>query len=676
MMSRSPEPFIRRAGHHQTAEERGAILPLFLLMLPVIILFVGAAIDLSRWSNMRRADEYFGQLAALKGLQVWMANSAIANNTTRLATVKSTVENSLGQSNYVGSTSYNPTFHATDKLQGGVFTAGFWYFNPAVIPAGSTRFVAVNRPNGIVRLPPLNVGDPPEDVPANAMMVEGAISTDAANRPYLIHHFMPGFSQTSNIRVIASVTPRIQAYLVDTTPNLTQTSHLNNPPAPVTDYPGRRFGYLLTSDNPSASPNNDSTWATLSSSPLRRATLPATRPDLVGNPLVHLFDDYNRIVLWNDDTRSVAGFSTLPEATILANPTDATYAGALDLGNQQRVYRLDQYSPQQGTGPMPLQNIFAGISTAISYMQTQAVTGDKVCIILFDNTLAWTRTIPCTGNLAGVLQVLAMGGADPAAGNDAGTVTPTDPVMVNASQSRFRMAMRKNWFPNTNAFTDMQLAYNMAIKLINDGGGDLGVTRNSITFITDGMNNVSYSGTNANPSNTAANHLTSIGQLQALVGSTAGNTHTAINTILIGDEVAPNSVQIRAPGHPWRCMTIDEMRRAGVNETYGDPSNKNSESVFQNARPGSPYQYTNVEMASLSQSTGGIFAPVLRPSGGANCYQTPISSGNPCPMTPRANECDVTGRTQAQQIDGWMPQIVGSDPYNVVHVGYGGDPAP
>jgi hypothetical protein len=64
--------------------ELGVIIPLFLLLLPILILVISAAIDLNRWSETRRADEYFGQLAALKGLQVWMAQPTTDSCSTRM----------------------------------------------------------------------------------------------------------------------------------------------------------------------------------------------------------------------------------------------------------------------------------------------------------------------------------------------------------------------------------------------------------------------------------------------------------------------------------------------------------------------------------------------------------------------------------------------------------------
>jgi hypothetical protein len=105
--------------------------------------------------------------------------------------------------------------------------------------------------------------------------------------------------------------------------------------------------------------------------------------------MVHYASDYSLV-------------RTLSDAEYMLDPKFADHhPSPSDMGGKYSVphfsrFRVDAYPAD--IGPEPLTSVLTGLRQLITAMKEQAVAGDKIALIFYDDHLAWPRVVKLTSD--------------------------------------------------------------------------------------------------------------------------------------------------------------------------------------------------------------------------------------------------------------------------------------
>ena len=511
------------------------------------------------------------------------------------------------------------------------------------------------------------------------------------------------------VSATASVTPRRTCVLVDISPSLVRETHLlfNQGTVGQSNFKhASEYAFYLRDDN-------NAPYLTAHDRKWHGYTPPANTPghtyigiknmsrnaDTVTDSQVHYGNDYIKKKTLSDEHYNDYYRNYHPDPG-----TSASYSS--DGG----WYRVDNFTDSIYQGPEPLRTVFIGLRSLIEQFKSRSVSGDKMCLVFYDNTLAWPRVVKLTDNFDYLLELADFD-------NINGMIEDEDHIddldLLDMKNGR-EHAVRHKLFPGLSAYSDTFAAFQEAFSQLSQTSEDGILTSDFIIHIGDGLANCphlpdralnsGFTGTeisNFAPfcstafsqqlgcANNAYSHLCAINMVKTLVRKEAVSRNIPVHVIQVGQDVAPHTVDIPDPKNEKQCLTREiEIRGLGLTASYvmggsadGEPYylsySYNGQTFyimhrmaqmaldFNNMSSDSPYYQSSRDMYEIALMTKGIWGPI-RPVR-ANCNPSLESQ---CIITspPTRRVYDPYCRETSQQIKDYMSEIMAQNPYVIVDV--------
>ncbi len=578
--------------------------PVTVAMLAVSALCVDAYIMSTTQEQLRHSCEY----ASLSALERYLELENQPYN-VRLSSALQTANTVAGMNQLLGSPDVQLSqLSLNSGAQGqGVLTAGRWCFkqsagqgSPCAMPPGQP-FVPHFR---------TNVSNPAH---VNAFRCE------ANAFPPLRTHFARAIGQESvaiRASATASFIPRRVKLTVDATGSVSYMTHLPSGTHRA------RYAYRLP-----LSGTDQTMWNQLSN----------TRPG-PGVSTRHYKSDY--------ETITVAGVSYKID-TYRHIPTDT--------GNPNWAY-----NPQYNYGgPEPLTSILKGVHGALEEFEHQAVPGDQVGLLAFDNEIIPLRQIPLGGDPAHIQRLLKI------------TDTVTDVNLSDPNRDRDNLYDAFLW-PRP-GYTDIHLALDASLDELENSSTNDGATRDSVVLLTDGLTNCrSFQ----NCSNTFSYYGPAVTRVQNLVPQFRSG-RIQLHIILAGGSVGPHTLNIRSERHidwancmathgnqsacgaePSYWMSDTEARRLGrmfVNRQCGGSACDSSDFSIMSSTD--PFFDPNGVFYSIARETQALWGP-LRPIDPATGVGQPAVR-----IVGERQLYDPEGLTIEEQAYAHVKQVMGRNPF-------------
>ncbi len=651
-----------RLAVHEFKRQRGVILPFVALLVILILMLLALAVDSSLVLASRQQAIHFARLVALAGIEQYYAtdcDSARGSEGCHQKSVTAAVArmNEIAKGNVLisGDGSISIKSPGEENLE-----------VDAKIELG--RWIQLEQNHECS-------GSPPCFVPlSNSEFVASAIRVSNSYPAGIKTVFAKALFSTESIKiktqVTASVVPRRGCFLVDISPSITRNTHLMTS---VGVAKASEFGFYLSSDNGETTTTlQDRKWQALNNNPfyVTRGAIPSS-----GNSdftKTHFLSDYHKMMTMGDDSYTYLDAAVQPYHY---DPSVASNIG-YTAGASGSWFRVDTYRKSEYQGPEPLRSVFYGMRSAISEFKKRSVVGDKVCLIFYDHKLMWPRIVRLTGNFDYVYKFLSF---------DEGTEGITDddpnigPSITAKPTSNFERAIRHSLFPGPAAYSNTELAIAEALSQFaaDSASASKGVqTSDFIVHIGDGLTNCiphNDSGSSTDCGNDYAHYHASMTALQEFLEKYSVKTSIPVHFVLIGDLVAPHTVDIKNPyatGDEGACYSDAQLRALGPEAnkyTLGGDADGHEpgstaqwNSLFVNASAETPFYQVNSDIHHLAVLTKGIFGPI-RPVE-ANCVK------DQCRDWEKRRLTDPKCRDQATQMKDYMMEIMGQNPYTIVDV--------
>lgn len=698
--------------------EHGAILPLLALLALAIVLFATLIIDLSSYANQREQAEEYARLAALGALEAHFSSNA--------NTLTGKVTDALARANNVSGANVLITERGTGgKLfspalgtgTGAQLIPGRWEVGPGT--PGNDPCGNIGRPYPCF-VP--NIALDPAQV-ITAYQVRGQIYNRFSTK--LARTFMNKSSFPVDVLATATVIPRHACFVIDISGSLLQDTHPKRSSSDQKDDPinGRgSFLYTLSSDNPGEPNFQDQKWGDLmcvgSTCPNRPTAATGanswqnffqstnnTTSNIASNVTeqqysrMHFKNDYLSLYVPSDNDYNL--FKTVYDAKYpstqyppFPHPDPALnvkYEINPGTANDYRhLVRVDAFRKPPGTdgspstleyrGPEPLRTVFSGLRAAIQFFRARRVGGDMACLMFVDSKLSYPRFVKMTSNFDYLESLTDL---DTIAGltNDPSSYgAPSNSSnILTTSTSGFELIARHLMLPIgiDSSKTNLVLGLTEALNEISNAEGSTSFSTGSITLVTDGLANCKPDGGGGFSCNNDYGYYTqAMNTLKNITQSTIQGRNITVNWVLVGKAIGGHTLNIK--GSDGNCITEDEARLSNIPMVMGGWDNNFSSGgdAFNNMSEQHPFYEAAVIPRQIAVGTGGIFG-VLRPQGGTQC----IVNGEPSCCTPTVCNgdrntpstwqrmmTDPQCRTQEQQIQDYMVNIIGGNPYTLVEV--------
>lgn len=381
------------------------------------------------------------------------------------------------------------------------------------------------------------------------------------------------------------------------------------------------------------------------------------------------------------------------EALYPHHPNPSRYPTGVNSGGHQ-VYRINKI-----VSPQPLTDIFAGVNKAIHTINDHKIAGDRVGVIFFTNRISWPRMTNLTDDLDYLERftdfttnknILDDTKEIKPNGEEALKISTEGQPAVEVSQilpsTGFEKAIRHGLFPiEPPAFTNIKEALTAALDQFdkNDDGSD--VARSVILF-SDGIQNCANDPCSGGKfcGNTYQCYIQGMPELRNIVmARMTGENLIPFHMFPIGNSVEPHTkIILKKEGgcytdSNFRIETDSSIKKDSLGFVLGSTDGSGNSCRIQNTYSTDPtcsaafkndgFHQPLQDLYELAVATQGVWAP-LRPQGtGTNCSKSTDQSCIDDSSNKREIRVhDPLCRTYAEQIDDYMQEIVGINPFRVV----------
>lgn len=707
--------------------DKGAALIFFAVFSVVVFGFAALAIGV--YQSVSSRDDYYNvaQMTALGTLEGYFSSDSTAESNkrtdalTRAQMLLNTQSSSNSEIMRTGARAVDyPNLGVINSLDPNLFSldgGSYYYAQPgtSVDPCSGTY--------------PCFVSEGSTNIPINSFKLTGSI-TQGYYDGLVASVFGTSSSNFSmQFEVIATTVPRLGCFTVDISGSMDDQTHILRENWEQYRYPslghGVKSAYVLADDNrhilpawadtaddrprnaagayscPSISSDNiqplgidvptggtDEYWAenfqpTCTSChnfmPLWCAR--QTRPSGETSRIRHYANDYTTQATLGDNN-----YGLLSAAQQAIHPNPATTDNEIyRIGARGLIHRVETYrrAPDPATadtgyvGAEPFNSVVNGLRTAVNSYRANAVSGDRMCIVFFDENLTWTRTILPTSNFDYVDSLLdpSIPSALPA---EDGSTT------INLG-SNFQRMVRYGIFPGyeprnnismdfleTDSYTNIPMALNTTLDIIENHAISGIPAVASVTLITNGITNCTLDNT---CTDLFDKHEESIDQISSLVDSRFVPANIPLHVILIGEEVAPHTALLPDLSE-GDCLTDDEARSLDLpyvigGDASGQPyyTDTDSQLAYGARSPSSPWYNANAYFYNFAKRTQGFWLPLRRNPGTCRVSDDEDLCAAMTSMSDSVRWFnDPECRDANTQIQEAIEQIVGQNPFTIAEL--------
>jgi hypothetical protein len=426
----------------------------------------------------------------------------------------------------------------------------------------------------------------------------------------------------------------------------------------------------------------------------------ASRSGASANPSEHYLDDYIEKVVLSDQN-----YGSYPRNHLHPNPYapqppnesgDQYRIGETNLRYKIDTFFLDSASGSDYRGPQPLAAVFKGMQAAIRHLKSRQVGGDMLCMVFYDQSLAWPRVINITDDFDAMLEYTRFDDLD-----DAGNILHPDGIDPDSDAQNplygadggdpvgFELLIRHHLFPGAGAYTSTLTALQEALRQLTYMQDVSKVpSADFIVLIGDGLTNCtscpaecgSECTGNCSPpcDNSYYLYKESMQEIHWFVREKVAHRNIPIH-VLLGGSVLPHTkfmYGIDENGQS-KCLSDQEAMAAGylpvdggayIDGTYyANPTATQFNKSFKSSSPESEFVQVNQDLALVAQMTGGLWAPI-RPRSGTVGSCSEFSAPDNCGPANQRQINDPYCRDIDQQVIGYFEDILNTNPYSLVDV--------
>jgi hypothetical protein len=714
------------------ATETAAVLPLVAVLMVAMVSFLAFVINAGFFTVTAEESKHYARFAVLAGIEEYFDEVACddGGGGEESCSPQERYENALDRVNEVFAENYLLGAEGakaqvvapddSDKNHKAVLEPGTWYANDIEDAEGNETDPPCGESPCFEPLEyPLDTTYAEDNVHPNAFRIKGKMyKAMPANFGISLLTASDDFEYP--VSAIATLVPRRGCILVDVSTSMVRDTHLNwnynsyeyyqwvenGHPAgfgPIEDGVagfGNEFAYYIDNCN-SFDLDDPMTWIVdpqcgryywmMHEKP--------TRSGAAADPEEHYGDDYiEKVVLSDADYGSYVRKQLHPDPY---NPQPPNEPGSLyEIGATNLRYKIDTFflDPASGSdyeGPQPLAAVFKGIQAAVRHLKARRVGGDMLCMIFYDQTLAWPRVLNITDDFESLLEYTRYDDL-----NDVGTSLHPSGIAEDAeSQSAqygadggdpvgFERLIRHHMFPGAGAFTSTFTALQEAMRQLTYMRDVSKVpSADFIVLVGDGLTNCTScpaecsecTGTCSPPcDNSYYLYEESMQEVQWFVREEVAPRNIPIHVLLSGS-VLPHSKFIYGidENGDSRCLTSQEAMAAGylpadggayVDGTYyGSPTAAQLNDAFKGAGDDNAFVQVNADLVEVARMTGGLWAPI-RPKrlDGGSC--TEYSAPDNCGPANSWQLYDPFCRDVDDQVVGYFEEILNTNPYSLVDV--------
>lgn len=482
-MSRQDTKLIQNQ-HSLMNSESGALLVMVSILLIVLIGLIALILDLSVFSISKSQGRDTIRVAALAALEEYYHHDTLLPE-ERLNQALSRAEEVLGQNITIGKTTQsNVEINTANSPSQLSLVPGRYYYDlaqdgsnpctggrtvPCFVPVTSTEEATAFQING-------NFG--------------GGIQTRFAHAAFGTSKIDATISATSTL------VPRYGCFLVDISNSMVRETHprwIESPPGSGNGIDEKiyEYSYYLSefeppsayeSFNPGASRDHNCSWDRLNGDNSSCADSTSSvhsgsnrDPLDIVIPTEHFKDDYEVVEVFSDlDWNPLIHDGRHPNPANLPEfsaPGGSYLVDTFRRGN----YNDDPLRPNSYIGPEPLTTVFKGLEKAIEDFKKRAVSGDKACIIFFDQDLTWPRIFTLTDDWDYLLSHLDLSGN-------------YDPF--SATPNSLTKALKHGLFPSIRSFSAAKRAIHEAERQFSVAHASSEIPHSDfIVMIGDGIAN-------------------------------------------------------------------------------------------------------------------------------------------------------------------------------------------
>ena len=698
------------------SSSRGVVLPLLALLIGILIAVTALVIDISIMSNAQQQYQSYARLAALSAIEGYFSSGENAEldrkSVDALAKANDILKHQYGIADPSGGKSYaslSPYYALSQGVLSDADAAqlqwGYWSYDSSDCSAGGVTPCFVSQDT---------TGSVQVQDSVNAFRVTGLFPSINLTG-FSSYAFGRDYSEAIRVDAIATVVARHGCFLVDISNSVIRDTHTLQGPtdgggnikpeflAGTATAVGEEYVFLLTDDN--SGEFSDSQYDTLYSggdggwglfSPLDASSGSQyhTRGANQGEPKVHYGDDYVRVKTFGDAARA-----HIADVDEFHPPATGEYALG---GSDGLFYRVDTYRDpatvplaSRYRGPEPLRTIFQGLRSAVQGFKERRVSGDKLCLVFYDQSFSWPRIVLPTDDFDYLLELtdFALAGGIPLANESSG-------VDISGSTGLLR-TIRHGLFPGMSPlppastvqrswiFTDTPRAVTEALTMLEAAKDPLIKSSDFLVLIGDGLTNC-YTNSLGNQScnNIYDHHKESVNALESIIANRVIGNDIRVHALLVGDSVGPHTVRVEDPDESGSGKCLSDIDYRGRREeivrqiglisyalggkddgadgvvpyaSAADISSVYEQMVLGNTR----YYEVNRYLYEIVASTKGIYAP-LRPSP-LGCSVVDLERD--CNSSIKRQLNDPQCRTFEEQMDDYIEEIITDNPFVIVDIG-------
>lgn len=367
------------------------------------------------------------------------------------------------------------------------------------------------------------------------------------------------------------------------------------------------------------------------------------------------------------------------------------------MGDTGLFHSVQTYRGPTFQGPEPFKTIMDGLAFAVERFKERNVSGDKLCLIFYDEYVGWARTVQPTSDLDYILKLVKDDNNYVISADDYTTSGHVADIKPDDATGWLERSIRHGLFPGyvrapdttvpsgerlvTDTKSNLPQAIMAASNFIHDAA-EGGPSSAFITLFGDGLTNCRFDGDcsddfGCNCSNDFNGHTDSISDLYDLAAELVEDKNIPIHVFLMGDSVNPHIIYHYEDG-TGSCLSEEQIRglpsqnsfvkgnegsTAGELETAFDL--KDDATVTGDNR----WYQTNTYLYNLARLSRGIWAPIL-PATDSDGLCVPYdtvcadTAGRP-PHRSRRLE-DPLCESAESQVQRYIDQIIGDNPFVVV----------
>lgn len=709
--------------------ESAAVLPLVLLLMVAMLTFLAFVINTGFLTLTNEQSKHYARFAALAAIENYFDTLACDDGAggSRNCSPQERYDSALARVNTVFAENY--LFGASGSKASIVAPDDSDAANQAVLEPGTWYASQVEDENGDPINPPC--GPSPcfeplayplestfqiDNTHPNAFRIAGKMYEAAPSR--FGYSFLGSSQWEYDVKATATLVPRRGCILVDVSTSMVRDTHVNwnynvidyynwrEAGHPVGFGPledgmagfGNEFAFHIDScDFASANPMD---WI-VDPQCGRYYWMNQMKPVRGANPAVdteHYEDDYiEKVVLSDLDYGTYLNRDLHPDPY---NPVPPNEPGSLyQIGDTNLRYKIDSFflSPTSGSyeGPQPLEAVFQGIQAAIRTLKNRRVGGDMLCVVFYDQGLAWPRVLNITDDFDALLEYTRFNDLDDAGNSLHPDGIASDPIGQNAHFGEdggnpvgFELIARHHLFPGAGAFTSTLTALQEGLRQLTYMQDVSQVPSSDfLVLVGDGLTNCTSCPADCDTCSHTCNppcqnsytlYQNSMAEINWFVTEKIEPRNIPIHALLMGS-VRPHTKFIYGINEDGeaKCLTSQEAMAVGylpvdggvfIDGTYvANPTSSQLSQSFQ--MPGDDYafQQVNYDLANIVRRTGGIWAPV-RPQVGTPGSCTEPSAPDNCGAAGSRQYNDPYCRPIGEQVVAYFEDILRTNPFSLVEV--------